>query len=126
MHPTPEYQLVVLQPQGYLDLQNGKAFREQLDNLLPQPHHLWVIDLAKVDFMDSSGLAALVKGFSTARSGGCRLVICNVQAPVRIIFELTQLYRVFEIFDSYEAMLDKLNSQVFISNKENLYEKTPK
>lgn len=109
MNLTQEYQLVVLQPQGCLDSDNSKTFREQLASLVPQPHQLWVIDLSKVDFIDSSGLAVLVNGFSAARSSGCRLVICNMQAPVRIIFELTQLSLVFEIFDSYDTVLDKFN-----------------
>jgi len=108
---TRECQLIVLQPQGRLDLQHGKVLREQLASLVPQSQHLWVIDLAKVDFMDSSGLSALVTGLSAARSSGCRLVICNLQAPIRIIFELTQLDSVFEIFDSYDAVLTKVNAQ---------------
>lgn len=108
---TQEYKLIVFQPQGRLDLQHGKVLREQLASLVPQSQHLWVIDLAKVDFMDSSGLSALVTGLSAARSSGCRLVICNLQAPIRIIFELTQLDLVFEIFDSYDAVLTKVNTQ---------------
>jgi anti-anti-sigma factor len=108
---TQEYKLIVFQPQGRLDLQHGKVLREQLTSLVPQPQHLWVIDLAQVDFMDSSGLSALVSGLSASRSSGCRLVICNLQAPIRIIFELTQLDSVFEIFDSYDAVLTKVNAQ---------------
>ncbi len=109
MNLTQECQLILLQPQGYLDLHQGKALKEQLTNLVPQPHHLWVIDLAQVDFMDSSGLVALVTGLSAARGTGCRLVICNLQAPIRIIFELTQMDSVFEIFESYDAVLTTVN-----------------
>ena len=107
---TRECQLIVLQPQGRLDLQHGKVLREQLASLVPQSQHLWVIDLAKVDFMDSSGLSALVTGLSAARSSGCRLVICNLQAPIRMIFELTQLDSVFEIFESYNAVVTTINA----------------
>ncbi|MCP6758410.1 MAG: STAS domain-containing protein [Fischerella sp. CENA71] len=107
---TRECQLILLQPQGRLDLQHSKALKEQLAGLLPQPNHLWVIDLAQVDFMDSSGLSTLITGLSAARSSGCRLVICNLQAPIRMIFELTQLDSVFEIFESYNAVLTTVNS----------------
>ncbi len=107
---TEEYKLVVLQPQGHLDLKYGKALKEQLAGLMPQPHHLLVIDLAKVNFMDSSGLIALASGLSAARCSGCRLIICNLQAPVRIIFELTQLDSVFEIFESYDAVLSTISA----------------
>lgn len=105
MSVTQECQLIVLQPQGRLDLQGGMALGEQIAGLVPQRHDLWVINLAKADFMDSSGLVALVTGLKAARQSGCRLVLCNVQAPVRLIFELTQLDSVFEIFDTYDAVL---------------------
>lgn len=102
---TQGYQMIVLQPQGCLDLQNGTLLKQQLNSLVPQPRDLWVIDLAQVDFMDCSGLVALVTGLNAARQSKCRLVLCNVQAPVRIVFELTQLDHVFEIFESYDAVL---------------------
>ena len=107
---TQGYQLIVLQPQGRLDLQGGKALENQLVGLVPQPHDLWVIDLAQVDFMDSSGLVALVTGLKAARKSGCRLILCNVQASVRLIFELTQLDSVLEIFESYDAVLTTVNA----------------
>lgn len=112
MTSTPRYQMIVLQPQGPLDLQGGKVLREQLADLMPQPQDLWVIDLAKVDFMDSNGLVALVTGLLAARTSGCRLVLCNVQAPVRIVFELTQLDEVFEIFESYDAVVTTVEAVV--------------
>lgn len=107
---TQVCQLILLQPQGSLDLQGGRVLREQLACLVPQPQDLWVIDLAQVDFMDSSGLVALVTGLTAARQSSCRLVLCNVQAPVRIIFELTKLDEVFEIFESYDAVMTTVNT----------------
>lgn len=110
MSLTPEFQMILLQPQGRLDLQGGMALETQLAGLIPQPHDLWVIDLAQVDFMDSSGLVALVTGLKAARKIGCRVVLCNVQAPVRLILELTKLDSVLEIFESYEAVLTTVNA----------------
>ena len=102
---TQERQLIVLQPQGRLDLQGGSALEQQLVELVPQRHDLWVIDLAQVDFMDSSGLVALVTGIKAARQSCCRLILCNVQSPVRLVLELTHLDSVFEIFENYDAVL---------------------
>ena len=107
-----EYRLVVLQPQGRLDLQGGTALEKHLLSLVPQPQALCVIDLTQVDFMDSSGLVALVTALKTARKNGCRLVLCNVQDPVRLVFELTHLDSVFEIFESYDAVLTTVNFSV--------------
>ena len=109
---TQEYQLILLQPQGRLDLEGSRVLREQLACLVAQPQDLWVLDLASVDFMDSNGLVALVTGLKAARTSGCRLVLCNLQAPVRIVFELTQLDEVFEIFESYDAVLTTVEALV--------------
>ncbi len=106
---TQELQLIVLQPQGRLDLESCKTLEKQLASLVPQHHNLWVIDLVQIDFMDSYGLVALIKGLKAARKINCRLVLCNVQASVRLVFELTQLDSVFEIFESYDAVLTTVN-----------------
>ena len=108
---TPECQLVLFKPEGRVDLEGGRVLSKQMSEIVPKSHQLWVIDLVKVDFMDSSGLVALVKGLRSARQSGCRLVLCNVQAPVRLILELTHLDSVFEIFNSYEDILKIVNYQ---------------
>lgn len=95
-------QVVLFKPQGSIDLQGGINFSARMLAVTPQPDQLWVIDLSEVDFMDSSGLVPLINGLTSARESGCRLVLCNVQAPIRLILELTQLDSVFEIFDTYE------------------------
>lgn len=104
-------EVVLFKPQGSIDLQGGMAFGEQMSKVKPQPGQLWVIDLSEVDFMDSSGLVPLIQGLTSARESGCRLVLCNVQAPVRLILELTQLDSVFEIFDTYEDIFTTTNEQ---------------
>lgn len=106
---TQELQVVLFQPQGSIDLQGGTVLSQQMTEIEPQPHQLWVIDLAAVDFMDSSGLVSLVKALTAAKQNGCRLVLCNVQTPVRLILELTQLDSVFEVFETYEDILDSVN-----------------
>ncbi|MDZ4874499.1 MAG: hypothetical protein CLLPBCKN_003895 [Chroococcidiopsis cubana SAG 39.79] len=110
MMSTQEFQLILLQPPERLDENGGSALETQLARLLPQKQALWVIDLAQVDFMDSAGLVSLVSGLKSARQIGCRLVLCNVQASVRLVLELTQLDSVFEIFDSYDEVLTTVNS----------------
>jgi anti-anti-sigma factor len=109
---TQEHQVILFKPQGSIDLEGGTLLGEQMFKIKPQRHQLWVIDLAEVHFMDSSGLIPLVNGLKAARQSGCRLVLCNVQAPVRLILELTQLDSVFEIVDCYE--------DIFAVNEQNL------
>ena len=104
MNNTHQYQLILVQPQGRLDLQGGMALEMQLIGLATNNQTLLIIDLEQVEFMDTSGLVALAKALKTARKRCCRLVLCNLQAPVKLIFELTQLDSIFEIFDNYDAV----------------------
>ncbi|MBD2431332.1 MAG: anti-sigma factor antagonist [Mastigocladus sp. ERB_26_2] len=104
-----ERQIILFQPQGRMDLEGGVALSKKMAELLPERDQLWVIDLAEVDFMDSSGLVALVNGLKAARQQGCRLMLCNVQAPVRLVLEITKLDLVFEIVDHQEEISDFVN-----------------
>jgi len=98
-------QHIILQPQNCLDSKAGSLLREQLAEIVPDRHKLWIIDMGAVDFIDSSGICALVAGLNAARRRGCRLVICNLSATVRLIFEITQLDQLFEIFDSFDQII---------------------
>ncbi|MEZ4681164.1 MAG: STAS domain-containing protein [Caldilineaceae bacterium] len=53
-----------------------------------------------MDFMDSSGLAALVQGMKKCRDRGGDLRLCQLQQPVRMILELTRLDKALDIFPS--------------------------
>jgi anti-anti-sigma factor len=94
---------VVLQPQGQLDLEGGVALQQQIAAIASERYNYWILDLANIDFINSSGLVALITGLNSANKCNCRLVICNVQASARLIFEITQLDRVFEIVEDMEA-----------------------
>ncbi len=64
-----------------------------------------VVNLAGVNFIDSTGLSTLVQGMKHCRQQGGDLYLCNLQQPVRIIFELTRLDKAFSIFaDEDEAV----------------------
>jgi anti-anti-sigma factor len=62
--------------------------------------------MSNVDFVDSAGLVALIAGLKAANRHGCRLAICSLRPPIRLIFEITQLDRAFEIFDSLADLAD--------------------
>ena len=65
-----------------------------------------VIDLSNVEFADSSFLGAIVSGLKkiTAVKGDIKII--GLQSPVRAMFELTRLYKVFEIFDNKDDVLN--------------------
>ena len=64
-----------------------------------------VIDLDQVQFIDSSGLGALLSGLKNVglRSNG--FILAGLQPRVRSMFELTRLHRVFDIYPKLEEAL---------------------
>ncbi len=64
-----------------------------------------VVDLSKSEFVDSSFLGALVAGLKKATMKNGDLKLVGLQPPVRAMFELTRLYRIFDIFDTVEDAL---------------------
>jgi len=57
-----------------------------------------VVDLSAVRFMDSTGLSTLVHAMKRARAQRGDLRLAGLQQPVRMIFEMTRLDQIFEIF----------------------------
>ncbi len=91
----------MLQPQGQLNAHAGMNLKQQVLAIEPERFNLCIVDLAQVDFIDSAGLLSLVSGLNAANRKNCRLVFCNVRPSVRLIFEITQLDSVFELFDTF-------------------------
>ena len=61
-----------------------------------------VIDLANVNWMNSSGLGLLISGLTTIRSSGGDLKLANMSDRVRRTLEITKLESVFSSFDSID------------------------
>jgi anti-sigma B factor antagonist len=92
----------VVQPSGILDGTKAGQFRQEISNLVESNVDIVLIDFRDVTFMDSSGLGALVLALKTVRAAGGKLFICSVNEQIKMLFELTSMDRVFEIFQTRE------------------------
>jgi len=88
----------VVQPSGILDSIKGNQLRREINNIVENGAKAVLIDLSDITFMDSSGLSALVSSLKTVRTAGGKLSLCGINDQVRMVFELTRMDRVFEIF----------------------------
>lgn len=61
-----------------------------------------LFDMSKMTHVDSSGLGALVQVYQKAKAGGGIVRIAALQAHPRIVFEITKVSTVFELFDTVE------------------------
>ena len=67
-----------------------------------------VVDLSKVQYMDSSGIATLVRAWQTAKKSGGKLRLAAPSAPVQDVFELAHVDKIIEIFPSVDKAREGL------------------
>lgn len=91
--------VIVLSLKGRLDSTSAGELREKVRDCLKKNQIHIVIDLAEIDFVDSSGLGSLVTCLRSANKVGGDIKIAAVQDRVRAVFELIRLHRVFDIYD---------------------------
>jgi anti-anti-sigma factor len=101
----------VVQPVGILDGTKAIQFRQEISELVQNSASIVVIDFKDVTFMDSSGLGALVLSLKTVRSAGAKLFLCSINDQIKMLFELTSMDRVFEVFSSREELEKKIMNQ---------------
>jgi anti-sigma B factor antagonist len=93
----------VLAVRGEIDVATAPQLREQLLELVSAGHKQIVVDLAGVDFLDSTGLGVLVGGLKRVRSNDGELALACPQPRVLRVFEITGLTQVFPIHDDLDA-----------------------
>jgi len=64
-----------------------------------------VVNLSKVRYMDSSGVASLVEGLKASRDLGSRFILVGLSTSTRDVLQLSRLIKVFEVFDTEEQAL---------------------
>ena len=74
--------------------------REKVKNLLAEGKKNIVLNLSNVTLIDSSGLGALVAVYSSAKSGGASLRLCNLGSRFSELLQITKLYTVFEVSET--------------------------
>ena len=84
-----------------LDAGNAGDFRRDIAPVLDANPRL-VLNLSRLRFVDSSGLGAFISCLRKLNAVGGDLKLCGMSKPVRAVFELVRMHRVFDIFDTPE------------------------
>lgn len=92
--------LVVTPQENRIDALVATDFKGRLVDLINQGHGKIVLNMNHVDFMDSSGLTAIISTFKTVSSTGGELVVCSLGSGLVSLFKLTKLDKVFQVFPS--------------------------
>jgi len=90
--------VVIFRVSGRLDLASGSTLKDRIKEYFDQEKTSLHLNLAEVEFINSSGLGALVSIMKETRLRKGRLTLSNLASYVQEIFEITQLSHIFEIF----------------------------
>jgi anti-sigma B factor antagonist len=100
----------IVRPHGRLNMVTAASLKEVVTNAIAEGSSQLVVDLTDVEFMDSSGLGALVSGLKSARHAGGDLRIASATDQVRMVLKLTNLDRVLTMHDSVAEALSAASS----------------
>jgi anti-sigma B factor antagonist len=94
-----------------VDIEVAGQFRAALLQLIEQGHRSLVVDMSEVNFIDSSGLGALVsalKALKTQERNG-DIKLANLQQPVVALLEIIRLQRVFSSYSSVDQAVESFS-----------------
>ncbi|HEV2398328.1 MAG TPA: STAS domain-containing protein [Candidatus Sulfotelmatobacter sp.] len=92
--------VTILDVQGRIVLGDEiHQLRDAVRGLIAEGKKKIVLNLAEVDYIDSSGVGELVGCFTTVRNAGGELKLLNLSQKVHDVLHVTKLYTVFDIRD---------------------------
>ena len=95
----------VFSPEGAIDLHVSPEIRTSLRELIGDKPKRLVIDMSKVPYVDSSGLAVLIGAKQELEAEGGTFMLAGAQETVRTILESARLDQYFRLFPDVDAAL---------------------
>ncbi|MFQ5630602.1 MAG: STAS domain-containing protein [bacterium] len=100
---------VVLFVTGDVDLYSSPEVRKELIALTEKKVKNILVDLNKVSYMDSSGVATLVEGLQQVGKYTGKLLLYGLDSVVKEVFELSRLDKVFDIYPDQDAAMEAIS-----------------
>jgi anti-sigma B factor antagonist len=100
----------IIDVNGEMDLYNSYKLKELVMKMLEKKVVRFIINLENVDYIDSSGIGALIYICSTIKKMGLKLVITNIHGSVKKVIELTKLMGYFPITPTIDEALHRMEA----------------
>jgi anti-sigma B factor antagonist len=102
--------VAVLDCSGRITLGEGSVtLRDSVRELLGKGQKKILLNLADVNYIDSSGIGELVSAFTTVRNQGGELKLLNLTKKVHDLLQITKLYTVFDVKDDEASAVKAFN-----------------
>lgn len=98
--------VTILDLSGRITLGEGSVqLRDAVRDLLAKGQKKILLNLADVNYIDSSGIGELVSAFTTVKNQGGELKLLNLTKKVHDLLQITKLYTVFDVQDDETAAI---------------------
>ncbi len=96
--------ILIITPEGeHLDAKEAPQFKESVIKLITKEDiNQVVLDLQHLQFIDSSGLGSFLSILRALNTQGGDLKLARMNKPIRTMFDLVCMHKIFEIFNSTE------------------------
>jgi anti-sigma B factor antagonist len=115
---------IILCPSGEMDLCTISMFRDALTESVAKGRPI-IVDMSGVDYIDSSGIHALVEHAKSCKQHGDLLVIVAPRGTVQKVIQITHLDEAIPVLASVEVALDLLRSLVKLPRQLDPHERQP-
>ncbi len=95
--------ITVLELEGDLALDHNAQFRKKATAAFDAGARKLIVNLAKVEYMDSSGLGELISCYTTLKKLDGRLTLLQLNKRLQHLLTITKLHTVFELFETEAA-----------------------
>jgi anti-sigma B factor antagonist len=93
----------VISLEGEIDLHVSPRIAATLTTAVKEKPRNLIVDLARVSYIDSSGLAVLIEAMQSVEKYGGKFALAGLQENVKPIFEIARLDQVFRIFPDVDS-----------------------
>lgn len=102
--------VTILKCVGSLDADNIVAFKKRAYEIFDSGESNFVLDASEIDFVDSMGLGVLISLLRRVKQKDGDIKIASLTPDVKTIFEITKLFRLFDVSDTPKQALDKFKN----------------
>lgn len=89
--------LIIIMPEGDMDIYSSSQFRDQVLNSYSEEKMDLLIDGEKLQYIDSTGLGALIGILKTIKEDDKKIYLSNIKPNIRKLFDITELDKLFII-----------------------------
>jgi anti-sigma B factor antagonist len=102
---TPDGQAQIFVLHGSLDISTSPTVRAALVEAADRGQHEIVVDLSNLEFLDSTGLGALIGAHKRAKDNGGRVRLVVQEGQILRLLRITGLLGIFPVYTSLEGAL---------------------